>query len=68
VWARQLDDDEMVDDEKMEDEDPLRFREARDGDHLMVGFQCDLCQFENCKLRQPIAGNMQDLVALLGIR
>ena len=30
--------------------------------------QCDACHFENCKRRSPIEGNLQDEVALLGIR
>jgi hypothetical protein len=68
VWARQMDEDEMVDDEQMEIEDPLRFREARDGEHLMVTFQCDDCHFENCKLRPPRKNSLQDAVGLLGIR
>ena len=46
----------------------MRFKEARDGDHLMTPFQCDLCHFENCKRRHPIPNNTQDEVALLCIR
>jgi hypothetical protein len=29
----------IVNDEGMEEEDPMRFRDARDGDHLMCSFQ-----------------------------
>jgi hypothetical protein len=60
--------DELIDDREMEVEDNRRFRDGRNGDHLMVGFQCDECQFENCKLRSPMKGNVKDEVALLCIR
>ena len=33
------------------DDDPLRFREARSGDHLMVPFQCNHCHFFNMQGR-----------------
>jgi hypothetical protein len=33
--------------EELEEEDPNRFRTARDGDHLMCPFQCDDCHFYN---------------------
>ena len=59
--------EDLVSDDKMEEEDPKRFKEARDGDHLMTAFQYDLCHFENCKRRRPIPSNVQDEVALLGI-
>ena len=59
--------EDLVSDDKMEEEDPKRFK-ARDGDHLITPFHCDLCHFENCKRRPPIADNIQDEVALLGIR
>ena len=55
-------------DDRMEDEDPGRLKEGRDRDHLLTPFQCDDCHFENCKRRSPIEGNLQDEVALLGIR
>ena len=58
----------MISDDKMEEEDPGRFKEGREGDHLITPFQCDACHFENCKKRHPIEGNLQDEVALLGIR
>lgn len=68
VLNQDVEAEDLVLDEKMEEEDPGRFKEARDGDHLMTPFQCDLCHFENCKKRHPIGGNLQDEVALLGIR
>ena len=68
VFNQEIEAEDLVSDDKMEEEDPKRFKKARDGDHLMTSFQCDLCHFENCKRRCPIPDNMQDEVALLGIR
>ena len=68
VLNQDVEAEDLVMDDKMEDEDPGRFKEGRDGDHLMTPFQCDSCHFENCKRRSPIEGNLQDEVALLGIR
>lgn len=36
-------DDSMMAEEDLEEEDPIRFREARDGNHLLTPFQCDCC-------------------------
>ena len=33
--------------------DQNEFNYARDGDHLMVGFQCDLCIFRRLRKRDP---------------
>ena len=68
VLNQDVEAEDWVADDKMEDEDPGRFKEGRDGDHLMTPFQCDECHFENCKKRPVIIGNLQDEVALLGIR
>ena len=38
----------------------LRFLEARNGDHLMVPFQCELCHFHNIYGREPAANNFKD--------
>ena len=46
------------------DEDPDRFKTARDGDHLMCPFQCDLCHFRNIKLRDPSDLPMDRLLLL----
>jgi hypothetical protein len=53
--------------EYQEDKDDFRFRFARDGDHLMCPFQCDLCQFINVKKRLP-SGLPGDDVLQLCIR
>jgi hypothetical protein len=68
VFNQEIEAEDLVSDDKMEEEDPTRFKEARDGDHLMTPFQCDLCHFENCKGREVLLGNEQDKLALLGIR
>ena len=37
-----------------------RFVQARNGDHLMVPFQCELCHFRNVYGREPEALNLKD--------
>jgi hypothetical protein len=37
---------------------------ARDGDHLLVPFECDLCIFRKLKSRNPIPGDQEDLLML----
>jgi len=37
-----------------------RFVEGRNGDHLMVPFQCELCHFRNIYGREPQANNVKD--------
>jgi len=60
-------DDDMVDPEDFEEEeDQLRFTEARDGDHLIVPFQCDPCHFFNMRKCYPIP-TPQDNMFLLCI-
>ena len=46
-------------------EDRLRHLCARDGDHLLVPFQCDLCHFRNLTDRDPgqLVENMRLIVA-----
>jgi hypothetical protein len=68
VLNQDVEAEDLISDDKMEDEDPGRFREGREADHLITPFQCDACHFENCKKRPPIEGNLQDEVAFLGIR
>jgi hypothetical protein len=38
----------------------LRYLHARDGDYLLVPFQCDLCMFCNLTLRKPAADTSKD--------
>ena len=42
----------------------VEFVRARNGDHLMTPFQCDLCHFRNLKKQDPDYGQQQDLVLL----
>ena len=58
VLSRQDVEDSLVDESKCEDDDPLqfdsiRFKEARDGDHLITPFQCVECHFVNIQGRLP---------------
>jgi hypothetical protein len=48
--------------------DESRFRCARNGDHLMCPFQCDLCHFRNVQGRDPIPGLPKDKLLLQCIR
>lgn len=56
-----------MEDEVDQEEERERFTRARDGDHLMVPFQCDLCHFRNIQLRDPGSGS-RDGVLLVAIR
>ena len=62
-------DDALIDDEHMEeDEDKQRFKEGRDGDHLLTPFQCDVCHFLNMQHRFPVEGRATDDLLLMCIR
>jgi hypothetical protein len=61
-------DDALLDEGLLEEEDPMRFREAREGDHLLCGFQCDDCHFQNMRGRLALGGNLFDLLTMLCIR
>ena len=53
----------IIDDDGKELEDlsgRMRFLEARNGDHLMVPFQCEVCQFRNIFGREPEMNNLKD--------
>jgi hypothetical protein len=52
----------------MEEDDPERFKEARDGDHLMITFQCDNCVFWLKRNRVAIVGNIYDELTQVCIR
>jgi len=45
-------------------EDTLRHTHARDGDHLVTPFQCDLCTFRNLKRGNPLPQSMADAMLL----
>lgn len=46
----------------------LRYTHARNGDHFMVPFQCDLCHFRNLQGRNPQLHVRQDTALLVAIR
>lgn len=48
------------------DED--RFHYGRDGDHLLLSFQCELCHFRNMEGRNPVEKNNLDDRVLMLIR
>ena len=56
-----LDDDGV---EIVRDDHATRFLVARDGDHFMVPFQCELCMFRNLQEREPLAGSLKDTLLL----
>ena len=61
----------LVDEEGRELADaggPKRFLEARNGDHLMTQFQCDLCHFRNIMSRDPNHFEVEDREILEYIR
>ncbi len=49
-------------------EDTLGHTHARDGDHLVTPFQCNLCKFQNLQRRNPIASSLVDDMLLCCIR
>lgn len=54
--------------EDLVDDDPTRYQEARDGDHLMCPFQCDLCHFVNIHKCLPVPSRSQDELCMIVIR
>jgi hypothetical protein len=67
LGAKDLD-DALLDEKLLEDDNLLRFQEAREGDHLLCGFQCDVCHFIDMKGRAPQTGNVYDSLVLLCVR
>jgi hypothetical protein len=51
---------------RLQDKD--NFLRARNGDHLMCPFQCDLCHFRNLKGRDPLSTDYLDRNLLTAIR
>ena len=45
-----------------------RFQYGRNGDHLLLSFQCELCHFRNMEGRNPVVGNNLDDRVLMLIR
>ena len=49
-------------------EEDNKFRQGRNGDHLLCPFQCDLCHFRNIQLRDPQSESRQDRNMMIAIR
>ena len=45
-----------------EDKSEVRFEDARNGDHFMCPFQCDLCHFRNIQKRDPVSDTTDALL------
>ena len=59
-------DDALVDEGELDNqEEEIRFKQARDGDHLLTPFQCNMCHFYNIHKRDPIRGNTGDKLLAL---
>jgi len=55
--------------EEVEDpEEALKYKSARNGDHLITPFQCDLCHFRNIYNRDPVRDRQGDMHAMTAIR
>ena len=63
-----LDDDGKVLQTLPEDVDGDRYCAARDGDHLMVPFQCETCHYRNIRGRDPNPCNPWHLRTLHKLR
>jgi hypothetical protein len=59
--------DSLVNSRDCGDGDSLRFKVARDGDHLMTPFQCVECHFVNLKGRYPDLSSHKDALAVTAI-
>ena len=49
-------------------EEDDKFKTARNGDHLVCPFQCDLCHFRNIQSRDPRPVSRQDKNLMIAIR
>ena len=45
-----------------------KYQHARDGDHLILPFQCELCHFRNCQGRDPVMKDAKDALCMMYIR
>ena len=53
-------DDSLMGVNDLESDDPHRFQMTRNGDHMMLLFQCDMCHFMNIQRRVPQESSHQD--------
>jgi hypothetical protein len=68
VLGQQDLDESLIDESFLEDDDPKRFQEGRDGDHLMCPFQCEECHFINIKGSLPRLDNPSDVLLMCCMR
>jgi hypothetical protein len=68
VLGQQDLDASLIDESFLEDDDPKRFQEGRDRDHLMCPFQCEDCHFINIQGRAPNPDNPCDGLILCCMR
>ena len=61
-------DGSLINDNVMSGDDERRFREGRDGDSMMVPFQCNTCHFLNIQGRMPDREDKYDSLLLTCIR
>jgi hypothetical protein len=60
--------DWLMDPDDLVDEDPTRYQEVRDGDHLICPFQCNLCHFINIHHCLPDSESASDKLCLMAIQ
>ena len=58
-------DNSIINDNLLEANDVIWFKNGRNGDHMMVPFQCDICHFQNLKGQMPVPDSHQDNLLLL---
>ena len=64
-----LHDEDELEDLETDERLAQRFRQGRNGDHLMgIPFQCDLCHFRNVAERDPVEGRAKDEYTMMCIR
>jgi hypothetical protein len=68
VLGQQDLDASLIDESFLEDDDPKRFQEGKDGDHLMCPFQCEDCHFINIQGWAPKPDNPCDVLLLCCMR
>ena len=58
-------DNSIINNNLLEVNDVMQFKNTRNEDHMMVLFQCDICHFQNLKGRMPLMGSQRDKLLLL---
>ena len=59
---------DIGEDADVDPREALMYTTARNGDHLITPFQCDVCHFRNLYLREPMIDSVTDVNALVAIR